>query len=176
MARNDQQDEDATRILRIALEEQRLFHQELTGAFETQRNRIVYYIGAILAVLTFIYSGALDTSKSTQQKLFIPEELYGMLFYFFAVACIVYALFILVKGMHPNEKWTIFTDTTEQKVLGGVDPKMSERDYLQAMVDGYEQATNDNLRAHARKSQATRAAFFPMLIGAILLVVLRFFQ
>lgn len=176
MPRLTRDDERAIKILELALEEQRRFHDELTSAFETQKNRILYYIGAILAALTFLYSGALGSQMTMQERLFIPPELYGMLFYFFGVACLLYALFVLTRGMWPNGTWSVYTETTEKRVVGSVDPQLSEREYLQEMVNGYETYTNQNLRFHDKKSEATRNAFFPMLTGAIILVVLRFFQ
>lgn len=167
---------DRVNILQTALDEQRRFHDEITSSFDKLKSRTVYYIGAILATLTFLYAGALDPNKTTRQRLFIPDELYGMLFYFFGVACIIYALFTLTKGARPDSQWNVYSDSTEQRVVGGVDNSMSEEEYLQSLVDGYESHTEMNLRVHDRNSEAMRSAFFPMLIGGIILVVLRFFQ
>lgn len=129
-------DKIAVSILLTALDEQRRFHDEVTRSFDNIKNRIVYYIGAILAVLTFIYSGALDDTKTTRQKLFIPPELYGILFYFFGLACLIYALFVLTRGMRTDVRWEVYTETTERRVIGTIDVKLSERDYLQEMVNG----------------------------------------
>ena len=40
-------------ILKSTLAEQQRFHDELTNSFDDTKNRIVVYIGAILAILTF---------------------------------------------------------------------------------------------------------------------------
>jgi hypothetical protein len=176
VARLTRDDERSIAILHVALDEQRRFHDELTRSFDVIKSKIVYYIGAILATMTFLYSGALDEHKSTLEKLFIPNELYGMLFYFFGVICLLYSLAVLAKGMRPDIRWNVYTEATEQRVVGGVDTSLSEREYLQDMVDGYESYTNTNLESHNKKSEATRAAFFPMVMGAIILTVLRLFQ
>jgi len=47
---------------------------------------------------------------------------------------------------------------------------------LQEMVDGYETASEKNLVSHRIKAVAIQTAFAPMIGGAIILVVLRFFQ
>jgi hypothetical protein len=168
--------ERAAPILLVALDEQRRFHQELTNSFDNIKRKIVLYIGAILAVLTFLYSGALDETKTMRQRLFIPDELYGMIFYFFGLACLVYALFVLIRAMRTDTQWEVFSDTTERRVVGSIDEKLDEDEYLQEMVNGYETATGKNLQAHRIKSIALQNAFLPMIGGAIILVVLRFFQ
>lgn len=169
-------DELAISILLTTLDEQRRFHDEITRSFDNIKSKIVLYIGAMLAVLTFLYSGALNDSKSMRERLFIPNELYGMLFYFFGLACIAYALFVLIRAMRTDTQWEVYTETAERRVIGGVDSKLDQREYLQEMVDGYEQATNKNLKAHGIKAVAIKTAFSPMIGGAIILVVLRFFQ
>lgn len=60
--------------------------------------------------------------------------------------------------------------------MGGVDEKFTHRNYLQEMVDGYETASEKNLVSHRIKAVAIQTAFAPMIGGAIILVVLRFFQ
>lgn len=169
-------DEIAISILLTALEEQRRFHDEITSSFDNIKSKIVLYIGAMLAVLTFLYSGALDGSKSMRERLFIPPELYGMLFYFFGLACITYALFVLIRAMRIDTEWEVYTETAERRIIGGVDEKLDQKEYLQEMVDGYELATSKNLKAHKIKAVAIKAAFSPMIGGAIILVVLRFFR
>lgn len=169
-------DEIAISILLTALDEQRRFHDEITKSFDNIKSKIVLYIGAMLAVLTFLYSSALDENKSMRDRLFIPTELYGMLFYFFGLACMIYALFVLIRAMRTDTQWEVYTETAERRIVGSVDNKLDQREYLQEMVDGYEVATNKNLGAHGIKAVAIRTAFSPMIGGAIILVVLRFFQ
>lgn len=169
-------DDTTVDILSTTLEEQRRFHDEITRSFDNMKSKIILYIGAILAVLTFLYSGALDAGKSMKERLFIPDELYGMLFYFFGVACLTFALFVLIRAMRINIQWEIFTETAERRVIGGIDRTMTREQYFQEMVDGYESATNKNLKAHGIKAVALKTAFSPMVGGAIILVVLRFFQ
>ena len=169
-------DEIIISILLTALEEQRRFHDEITNSFDNIKSKTVLYIGAMLTVLTFLYSGALDNTKSMRARLFMPTELYGMLFYFFGLACVIYALFVLIRAMRSDTQWEVYTETAERRVIGGVDKKLNQKEYLQEMVDGYELATNKNLKAHGIKAEAIKTAFSPMIGGAIILVVLRFFQ
>lgn len=98
-------DKEKIEVLQATLVEQQRFHDELTHSFENIKNKIIVYIGAILTVLTFLYSGAIDTSKGVKERLFIPFELYGVVFYFFGLACILYALFVLVRAMKMDIQW-----------------------------------------------------------------------
>ena len=170
------QDENATALLQLALEEQRRFHDELTTSFDGQRNKIVYFIATALAILTFLYSGATDSAKSISERLFIPDELYGIIFYFFGLFSLLYALVELIKGARPDTQWEVPSDAIEQHALGDVNDQISKKAFLQSLVNEYEVSSTKNLTVHGKKSEAIKSAFFPLLIGAIILVVLRFFQ
>lgn len=159
----DNNDDVAISILQTTLEEQRQFHAEITSSFENIKSKTVLYIGAILAILTFLYSGALNEEKSMRERLFIPVELYGMLFYFFGLACIAYALAILVRSMMKAPQWEVYTETADRRIIGGIDATLSRKEYLQEMVDGYENATNSNLKAHRVKYDALKNSFSPMI-------------
>ena len=128
-------------ILKSTLAEQQRFHDELTNSFDDTKNRIVVYIGAILAILTFLYSGAIDTSKGVRERLFIPEELYGIIFYFFGLTCILYVFFVLVCAMKMDTQWEVYTDTSDRRIIGSIDNRLTKREYLQEMVNGYEDAS-----------------------------------
>lgn len=176
MASVEDKSEDSVDILKASLDEQRRFHDELTSAFRNERNKIVYFIGTILAILTFLYAGATDTTKTVAERLFIPDELYGLIFYFAGLFSLMYALVSLIRGARPDTQWNVPSDVIEESVLNKVDRTMTEQDFLQRLVDEYEQSTSMNLKVHTKKSEAIRTSFFPLLIGAIILIVLRFFQ
>lgn len=69
MASVEDESQDSVDILKVSLDEQRRFHDELTSAFRNERNKIVYFIGTILAILTFLYAGATDTTKNCRSTL-----------------------------------------------------------------------------------------------------------
>lgn len=154
------------------IEEQRRYHDELTSANIAVRTKTVTYIGAALAFLAFIYSGALDASKTTLERLFIPEELYGRIFYFFGLFLVLYALGKLAYSSRPNGSWTVAVDSKDVKAI----EDMSEEDYLIKLKDNYENARQDNVRQYSAHWTALKDAFYPLLLGAIILIVLRYFQ
>ena len=72
--------------------------------------------------------------------------------------------------------WEVYTDTSDRRIIGSIDNRLTNREYLQEMVNGYEDVSEKNLKSHKIKSLAVQNAFLPMIAGAIILVVLRFFQ
>ncbi|HYH74510.1 MAG TPA: hypothetical protein VD735_00965 [Candidatus Saccharimonadales bacterium] len=167
--------EPSVEVLRIAVDEQRRFHDELTASFSSLRSKILYFIGATLAVMTFLYAGASSASgegAGVRERLFIPDELYGLIFYFVGLACLLYALAKLVHGAKPDARWRVPFEQEEYATLAEQD----EKAYLIKLKDEYVKATAHNLKVHAKKGESITSSFYPLLVGAILLVALRYFQ
>lgn len=162
-------------VLEVAVTEQRRLHDELSSSFKGLRTKILTFIGAILALLTFLYAGASAAGSdeaSVRERLFIPQELYGVIFYFVGLVCLVYALAKLIHGARPGARWHAPLELQDYELLSGKD----KQKFLLHLKDDYVRTTKENLRTHAEKSEAVQGSFYPLLLGAILLVVLRYFQ
>ena len=164
-------------VLRIAIEEQRRFHDELTSSFRGLRLKILTFIGGILALLAFLYANPPaptngHTKLTTQQRLFIPHALYGQIFYVMGFGLLIFALAKLIHGARPNSLWYVPFETDDYESLNEND----ETKYLVSLKDEYVKCMKANKEEHATKSNALRDAFYPLLIGAIMLIVLRYFQ
>jgi|GEM_PF-932159 len=160
------------KALKLYIKEQQRYHDELTSSYGELRTKIQAYIGAILAFLAFLYAGALDAHKTTLQRLFIPDALYGKIFYFFGLFLIFYGLGKLVHGSRPKGVWTVALQSKDVKNV----ERMSEAEYLINLKDSYEDARRDNIRQYNTKADSFRDAFYPLLLGAIIMIVLRYFQ
>ncbi|HEV2402854.1 MAG TPA: hypothetical protein VGS08_01495 [Candidatus Saccharimonadales bacterium] len=160
------------KTIKLYIEEQRRYHDELTLANITARAKIITYTGAVLALLAFLYVGALDSRKTVAQKLFIPQQLYGKLFYYFGLFAVLYALGKLIHGSRPSGIWTV---AVESKDVSTVET-MSEESYLIKLKNDYEVARKSNIQQYDRRQTALGDSFYPMLMGAIILIVLRYFQ
>lgn len=158
--------------LKTYIEEQRRYHAELTSSYLGKTTKIITYIGAILALLAFLYSGALDSTKPTFERLFIPAELYGKIFYAFGLFLLLYALGKLIHAARPAGQWTVAVQSKDVKAV----ESMTEEAYLLKLKDDYENARRDNIALNDTKHYAIRDSYYPMLIGAIVLIVLRYFQ
>ena len=158
--------------LKTYIAEQQRYHDELTRNYQHKQTKIVTYIGAILAFLAFLYSGALNSAEPTLIRLFIPEELYGQIFYVAGLFMLIYALSKLIHGARPNGEWTVAINSKDVKMV----EETSEDDYLLKLKDDYESARSDNIIQNNKKHLAIRDSFYPMLMGAIIMIVLRYFQ
>lgn len=158
--------------LKLYIEEQRRYHDELTAANITIRNKITTYIGVILALLTFLYSGALDKTKPTLERLFIPPELYGKIFYFFGLFFVFYSISRLVHASRPNGTWSVAVDSKDTELIESI----HEEEYLVKLKNDYELARSENVVQYDKRFIAFKDSFYPLLLGAIILIVLRYFQ
>lgn len=158
--------------LKLYVAGQQKFHDELTTAHIGVINRIVTYIGAVLAFLTFLYIGALDTTKSVAERLFIPDELYGKIFYVAGLFFILLALGRLIHGFRPNGTWSVGFRSSDINEI----EEMDEEAYLIKLKNDNDEARKSNISQYEKAFGSLKAAFYPLLIGAIVLIVLRYFQ
>lgn len=158
--------------LKAYIKEQQRFHDELTSSFHKISTKITTYIGATLALLVFLYSRALDDTKPTLERLFIPDELYGKLFYFLGLFLVLYALMRLVHGSRPGGTWSVAYSSADLNAI----ETTSNEDYLVKLKNDYNDARVENLKEHTKKYEALRDAFYPLLLGATIMIVLRYFQ
>jgi hypothetical protein len=158
--------------LKTYIHEQQRFHDELTGSFHKIGTKIITYIGATLALLVFLYSGALDSAKPTLDRLFIPDELYGKLFYFLGLFLVLYALTRLIHGSRPGGHWTVACNSSDLTTV----ESMTDTEYLVKLKNDYDEARIANAKEHTKKYEALRDAFYPLLLGATIMIVLRYFQ
>lgn len=158
--------------LKEYIKQQENFYNAITGANHNLKNKIMTYTGTILALLAFLYSGALDEKKSVLQKLFIPEELYGKIFYAVGLFLVLYAFGKLLKGARPNGRWHMGFASDDVKLV----ENMKEEDYLKKLKDDNDEALDCDLKEYNSRFVAIKDSFYPMVIGGIILVVLRYFQ
>lgn len=164
------QDKEAVKLY---IEEQRRYHDELTNSYLGKTRKIITYIGAIFALLAFLYAGALDPHKhTTKAKLFIPDQLYGQIFYAFGLFLLLYALGKLIHAARPAGAWTVAIQSKDVEAV----ESWTEEEYLVKLKNDYEDARKDNIELNDTKHDAIRESYYPMLLGAIILIVLRYFQ
>jgi hypothetical protein len=163
-------------VLEIAVTEQRRFHDELTSSYRSLRLKIITFIGAVLTLLAFLYaspdSGPEAKGLSALERLFIPDSLYGKIFYAIGLGCLLYALARLVHGAKPNALWHVPFSSDDYKNLNEKDPEK----FLQTLKNEYAKSIETNLVEHSKRSEAITESFYPLLVGAIILIVLRYFQ
>lgn len=77
-----------------------------------------------------------------------------------------------MHGARPGAIWSVPFTQSDYANLSEKD----EREYLLNLKNEYIEKTESNLIVHGKKSVALKDSFYPLLLGAIILVALRYFQ
>ena len=158
--------------LKTYIEGQQRYHDELSASNNSVKSRIATYIGLILALLAFLYVGALDESKTVLERLFIPDELYGKIFYVAGLFFLLMALGRLINGSRPSGSWSVGHQSADVAEV----ENMKEEDYLIKLKNDNDDSRLYNLNQYNEQFDALKKSFYPMLLGAIIMIVLRYFQ
>jgi len=153
-------------VLRIAIDEQRREHDELTSAFERLRFKILTLLGGGLALLTFLYS-----NPNPKNPLFLPSELYGKIFYFAGLVLIVGALSALLHATRPSGVWEVAPEADKLKRLSEDD----QAKYLAYVSKRYLVCYKNNCKEYSTKHKFLNMSFYPLVFGAIILIVIKLF-
>lgn len=151
--------------LKTAIDELRRVYDWLCNAYSELKVKILAFVGGALATMTFLYS---------DRETFIPEQTYGKIFYFAGLGLVILALGYLFMAMQPKH-WEF---PTEHKDLE--DPKFqsdftSEKKYLLYVKNRYLLAYSIDIKVYEIKQGLTNKAFYMLIAGAIILIVLKLF-
>ena len=152
-------DADRIEVLELSLDELRIIYARLDDSIATIRVRILTFLGAGLALLSFLYGGG---------DLFIPPERYGKVFYFLGLGLVIASLTFLLQAVRPNP-WAVPIESKLTK-LGRY---TSRREMLEMMIEEYIEAMMANIVKHEKKAQQYSTGFILLLWGGILLLVIK---
>lgn len=159
------EDED---ILELTIEELRGTSEWVNDAYQRIKAKTVLFLGGGLALLTFLYADG-DT--------FIPPDTAGKIFYFCGLSLLVGALVALFASLwHRRWEFSITGDDIEKI---GKEPRetflVSRKAYLDYVMRQHLKAYKKNLITYESNHKLLNVAFYPLVIGAIILVVLNIF-
>lgn len=154
-------------ILLTALEEQRRTYDWLNSGFRNAGTRALTYVAGGLATMTYLYTSD-SSSMDLTSRLFIPEATYGKIFYFIGVALVAFGLYSMVRAIMPKK----YELPTEQKQLTKLQFR-SEEKFLEYMIARYASCFESNVQSYAERSKHIDQGFFPLVFGAIILVVIK---
>jgi hypothetical protein len=157
-----------------SIEELRRTHDEISDLYQRIRMRVLTYIGFGFALLTLLYGDGGNQPEDKAEifnRLFIPSELYGIILYFLGLFLIIVAICILFLATQ-SVLWRIPTDFKELKEL----KYQNFLEFLEYIRDEYIEALKIN-KAHCEKKQRyLDTATFPLIFGAVLLIVINYFS
>ena len=148
-------------ILVITIDELRRTLDWLDDAYARVKTKTLTFIGAGLALLTFLYASG---------DIFFPAETYGKIFYCIGLSLVVAAIIMLFASMWPR-RWEFTIDTNDLEDMNFED----KSHYLQYVKSSYMKAYKANCQTYSKNHRILHMAFFPLVVGAIILVVLKIF-
>lgn len=152
------------------VEEQRRDYDVLARLFERTETKTYTLLAAAFALLTYLYSSVAEKQASFADRLFIPDELYGVVIYFGALLVFLGSIAILLYAIKvPYKVATAFDNEQEDEKLEDYET------YLQYMKKRYLRASGINLKAYQRKHSLYNLAFLPLVLSGILLLSIKTF-
>lgn len=133
----------------------------LNSAYESIKAKTLAFLGAGLALLTYLYSSG---------DLFFPDEMYGRIFYCIGLALVLTSLVMLFRSLWPR-RWEFTIDSNDLEDMNFTD----KNHYLQYVKEIHIKAYRANLLTYTKNHKILHTAFFPLIVGAIILVVLKIF-
>lgn len=149
-------------ILKESIDELRRMHDEVCDSYVLTRNKVLAFLAGGLALLSYLYSSG---------DLFIPEQVYGKIFYFVGVAFCVTSIGILFSAMQAVS-WSIPTDIKRHKNI----KQKKYIEFLEYIKDEYTESLSKNFIHCENKQKLLNSAVALLIAGAILLLVIKNFN
>lgn len=158
---------DIIRSLELALDEQRRDFDYLDRLYERAKIKNITFLAAAFALLAYVYTG--NNPLSLRTRLFIPEQVYGIVLYIIGLSLFLTAIIMLLSALRPQLISTAYDNNQESILL------QDYEQYLQYMSRRYLLASKINGQAYARLQNLLNLSFMPLVGGGILLLLLKTF-
>lgn len=149
-------------MLKVTIEELRRTNDWLSEAYDKVKVKTFTFLGGGLGLLVFLYSPDGD--------IFFPIETYGRIFYVIGFASLVSSLVMLFFSLLPR-MWIFSIDRDEIVEMNFTD----DNHYLQYVKSNQLKAYEANSKTYAKNHRVLALSFYPLIIGAIILIVLKTF-
>ena len=161
MSEQSTDDRDRAYILELMISEIRRADDWVNDGYKRVKTKTLTFLGGSFALLTFLYADGVT---------FIPKEVYGKIFYFAGLGLILGGMIALFVSLHPR-RWEFSLESKDLPRL----IKGSKLEYLEHVKDRYLFAYKANLKTHDKNAILLNRSFYPLILGATILVVLKIF-
>lgn len=170
MATNDDtKKDDKILALELALEEQRKDYDILHGLHEAVKIRVITFLAAALGLLAYLYTTD-GKGTSLKDRLFVPDEPYGVIFYAFGLLLLLSSVATLMVALIKTREWhTAYDNSQEEGLLEDYEK------YLQYMRNRYLKISRINGSGYEKRRYLLSISFLPLVIGATILLLLKTF-
>jgi len=155
------------RSLELALEEQRRDYDIVHSLHEAIKIKNVTFLAAALGLLGYLYTG---TNGKLKEKLFIPNQSYGVIFYVTGVFLLLGAIGGFMVVLIKNRAWhTAYDNDQEEDMLNDYEK------YLRYMRKRYLKVSKINVDCYEKRRYLLNNAFMAMILGVTILLLLKTF-
>jgi len=156
------------KALQLALEEQRRDYDVLHGLNESTKVRTITFLAAGLGVLAYLYTTG-DTT-SLKKQLFMPDEIYGVVFYAVGLLLLVGSIVCMMIALVKNREWhTAYENDQNEELL------KDYKKYILYMHKRYTKISRSNGKQYEGRRYLLNTSFLPLVIGATILLLLKTF-
>lgn len=156
-------------ILEVTIEELRRRYDKICQDYDTARIKILTLFGGGLAFLSFLYSGKTQEGRA---DIFFPTNLDERIFYIIGLGLFLAAICIFFWAIRPSD-WALPLSVSEVSKL---EEHYNTKDkILEYVKDEYLTATNFCMNQLAIKVKLLDTGANMLFIGAIILLVLKYF-
>lgn len=159
---------EATDSLKTIVEEQRRDYDYLLRIYERAGAKENVLLTATFGILAYLYyTGPDGEATGIVQRLFVPQEDYGLVIYMIAAAFFIYGLFRLMFNVFGGNQW----ETAYESNKANYDSDSVKT--LRYFKKRYDQCHKTNLASYKRRTRDLRFCFYCILLSAIILIVIK---
>lgn len=147
--------------LKLTIEELRRTNDWISNSYDKVKTKTFTFLGGGFGLLIFLYSSG---------DIFFPKEDYGRIFYVLGLALLIGSIVMLFVSLLPRI-WEFSTDCDELEELNFED----HSHYLQYVKSNYIKQYRKNKHTYEKNQRIMSLAFYPLTLGAIIMVVLKIF-
>jgi len=177
--------QDTLAVLRITLDEQRRMYEGLLASVQRSSRTALVYVGVIFTALMFMFQPAIkDAPRLLDQhitgqlllevadRLSIPDTLVGLIFWVFAVACVIYSIFHLCRIIFRGRDWMLPVKTINHFAVDYSTP-ICEEEFLKKEILEYKDVFNRNNHVGNQMIDQIKTSFAPAILGLVILIIMR---
>jgi len=171
MAQRQTDNNDRVCSLKLRLEEERRDLDMLNEMYRTIKVKNITFLAAALALLGYLYTSTPEggSSANLKDKLFIPDEPYGVIIYAFSLGVFLISIAILLFALKPRT-WSTPHDEEQEECVS----EDYER-YLEYMHRRSLRCIKINSSSYSKVQALLDISFLPLVLGGIMLLILKTF-
>lgn len=150
-------------LLCLGLDELRRYYDKISNDYDRVRTKVLTLFGGALVLLSFLYAGG---------DLFIPEAVYGKIFYVVGLAALVVGVIILAWATRPGI-WAIPGELKEASRL--TSRYKDKEEYLEYLRLEYIEGITFCKAKLAAKVQMLDLGGTLVFFGGIMLLIIKYF-